>query len=195
MSKVGRIGALLAATAMAGMTSAAMAAPAMAAPHGPQGPQPVTNWVQSVRANVPTWVKVYYKTDMNICNVKVTVDGGRSVGIDYPGNRTRFTSFSKDDSLRRGRTDYASVEVDAHSLRPGIALLRSTISYDTCGRHDRTMRKTTVLSLPVTRGVTPGNNQPGNNNNGHDQGSNNGHDQGHNDGHDNDGHTPPHHTA
>jgi hypothetical protein len=174
------------------MTSAAMASPAFAAPHGPQGPQPVTNWVQSVRANVPTWVKVYYRTDTNICNVKITVDGGRNVSVDYPGNRSRYTSLSQDDSLRRGRTDYASVEVDAHTVRPGIALLRSTISYDTCGWHARTMRNTTVLSLPVTRGVTPGNNHPGANNG--PGGNNNGQDQGNNS-HDDQGHTPPHHTA
>ena len=123
--------------------------------------------MQSVRANVPTWVKVYYRTDMNICNVKITVNGGRNVSVGYPGNRTRFTSLSQDDSLRRGRVDYASVEVDAHTVRPGIALLRSTISYDTCGWHARTMRTTTVLSLPVTRGVMPGNNHPGRPGNNH----------------------------
>ncbi len=211
MSKVGRIGALLAATAVtAGMTSAAMASPALAAPHSPQGPQPVTNWVQAVRANVPTWVKVYYRTDTNICNVKITVDGGRTVSVDYPGHRSRYTSLSQDDSLRRGRTDYASVEVDAHTMRPGIALLRSTISYDTCGWHARTMRNTTVLSLPVTRGVMPGNNHPGNNHPGDNHpgdnhwgdnngpgGNNNGHDQGNNDDHSHNdhGHNPADHTA
>jgi hypothetical protein len=183
MSNVGRIGAVLAAAAAAvAMTS--IASPASAAP---QGPKPVTNWVQAVRANVPTWTKIYYKTDQNICDVKIVVDGGRNVSVDYPGNHARSTSFNRDDSLRKGRTDYASVRLTARTMKPGIALLRATVWYDTCGWHARTMSKSTVLSVPVTRGVMPGNNNGpgGNNNGGHSNGDDdhNGHDQGHDQGH------------
>lgn len=184
MSNVGRIGALLvAATAAVGMTSIAGASPASAAP---QGPKPVTNWVQSVRANVPTWTRIYFTTDQNICNVKITVNGGRTVSVDYPGNWTRYTSLNRDDSLRRGRTDYASVELTARTMRPGIALLRTTVWYDTCGWHARTMSRSSVLSLPVTRGGLPGGTT-----NGHDDhnGTTNGHDG---DGHGSHGHDQGH---
>ncbi|MCO8272758.1 hypothetical protein M1L60_19365 [Actinoplanes sp. TRM 88003] len=193
-----RVGALVAmATAAVGMAGMA-AAPASAAPV--RGPQPVSNWLGAVRANADSWVKINWRTDRTICDVEVRVSGGRDVDVDYPG-RKRFTSFTRGDTLRPGRTDFTAFEVNPDYDRAGVARLRATISYDLCGRRDRTQYKSFALSLPVLRNNghhtgpgrpgdgRPGDGRPGDGrpNGGHSNGGNNG---GHsNGGHSNGGHS------
>jgi hypothetical protein len=169
MNKVRRIGAILAATvAAAGMTSMAVASPASAAP---QGPRPVSDWLHAVPAHTSTWVNIYWSTDRPVCDAKIRVDGGRHVDVSYPGNRS-YTSFSRDTSLRPGRTDYSAVRVNPDFDRKGVALLRTTITYTSCGWHARTMRSSSTVTLPVLRGNN--NDHHGGNNGGGDNGGNNG---------------------
>jgi hypothetical protein len=169
MNKVGRIGAVLvAAVAAAGMTTVAASSPAAAAP---QGPRPVSNWLRSVPANQSTWVKIPYWTNRAICNVKIWVDGGRRVDVEYPRGRS-YTSFNNGDRLRPGRVDYASVLVEPNFTRSGVAMLRATISYTSCGFFGRPMRDTDLLNLPIYRngGNWHGDGGHGNGNGGHGNG-------------------------
>ncbi|WP_433725616.1 hypothetical protein ACQP2Y_06910 [Actinoplanes sp. CA-051413] len=161
-----------------------------AAEAAPRGPQPVSNFVQRVRAHTDTWVSIRWQTDRRICDAQVWVSG-RRVDVDYPRN-ARSTSFSRGDSLRPGRTDFTAFRVNADFDRSGVALLRATLVYDNCGRFDRPVRRSFGIAMPVVA-YRPGNGGPigggnghgnGNNgggNNGH-QGGNNGH-QGGNNGH------------
>ncbi len=147
MNKGRRIGAVVAATVAAvGMSSVGTVAPAVAAEGGPR---PVSNWLRAVRANTPTWVNVYWRTDRPVCDAEVRFSGMR-VRVDYPGWRN-YTSFSRGDSLRPRRVDYTAIRVTPYFNRSGIAVLRATITYDTCGPHAFTRWSSTVLTLPVIR--------------------------------------------
>jgi hypothetical protein len=147
MNKGRRIGAVVAATVAAvGMSSVGTVAPAVAADGGPR---PVSNWLRAVRANTPTWVNVYWRTDRPVCDAEVRFSGIR-VRVDYPGWRN-YTSFSRGDSLWPRRVDYTAVRVTPYFNRSGIAVLRATITYDNCGPHALTRWSSTVLTLPVIR--------------------------------------------
>ena len=158
MKKTRRIGAILAmATAAAGMASAATTAPASAAI---RGPQPVSNWLRAVNANTDSLVDIYWRSDRRICDVEVRVSG-RSVQVGYPGHR-RFATFNRDDTLRPGRADRTTVQVNPAFSRAGVANLWATISYDNCLRDAPTQRQNSSLSLPVlSNSDRPGHGGPG----------------------------------
>jgi hypothetical protein len=170
MNKSRRIGALVAATA-ASVGMGTLVAPTVAEA-APRGPQPVSNFVQRVKAHTDTWVSIRWQTDRRICDATVTVNG-RNVDVDYPRN-ARSTSFSRGDTLRPGRSDFTAFRVDADFDRSGVALLRATIAYDNCGRRDRTIRKSFGIAMPVVaiRGNGHGDNNGPGHGNGH--GDNNG---------------------
>jgi hypothetical protein len=154
MQKSRRIGAIVAmATVAAGIGAATAAAPAAAVV---RGPQPVSNWLQQVRANTSSWVTIHWRTDRRVCDVEVRVRGDR-VKVDYPGFR-RSTSLSRGDTLRPGRGDFSRIRVTPYAQRTGVTRLWATISYDECGWRSRTMTRTAVLSLPVLRNTWPGGN-------------------------------------
>jgi hypothetical protein len=171
MNKSRRIGALVAA-GIASVGMSALVAPT-AAEASPRGPQPVSNFVQRVRAHTDTWVGIRWQTDRRICDAKVWVNG-RRVDVDYPRN-ARSTSFSRSDSLRPGRGDVTAFRVNADFDRSGVALLRATIAYDNCGRHARTFRKSFGIAMPVVA-FRPGNGHWNNDRDKDDNGhGNNGH--------------------
>ena len=146
-----RIGAFLAATAaVLGLASVVAPTPASAA--RPHGPQPVNQWLRPVPAGVPTWVKVWWRTDRRICDARLTVWGGPQVAVSYPGDRS-FTSFSNGSTLGRPETDYTSFRVTAAGpTLPflGSALLRARLTYSDCGRFARPRVTDTGFLLPVT---------------------------------------------
>jgi hypothetical protein len=145
----GRRIAVLGATVAAAFSVASVAAPAPAsAADQARGPQPVTSLLPAVDPHDGAWVSVKWRTDRKVCDVKLQVWGNRKVEIDYPSDRD-YTSFSRGDTLRPGRTDYTSFRVTAHYNRPAWALLTATISYDFCGRHAPDMSSTTGFMLPV----------------------------------------------
>jgi len=172
MNKSRRIGALVAATA-ASVGMGTLVAPTVAEA-APRGPQPVSNFVQRVRAHTDTWVSVRWQTDRRICDATVWVNG-RRVDVDYPRN-ARSTSFSRGDTLRPGRSDFTAFRVNADFDRSGVALLRATIAYDNCGRRDRTIRKSFGIAMPVV--AIRGNGHGDNNGPGHGNGNGPGHGQG-----------------
>ncbi|WP_433793684.1 hypothetical protein [Actinoplanes sp. CA-252034] len=152
MQKTRRIGVTLAlATAALGTAATVATAPAAAAP---RGPQPVSTWLQSVRAGTGSWVSIPWRTDRPICDAEVRVRGER-VRVDYLGTG-RSASFNRAGTLRPGRTDYTRIRVTPYLKRAGVARLWATISYDECGFHARTKTRTAVLSLPVVRHTGPG---------------------------------------
>ncbi|GLY01325.1 hypothetical protein [Actinoplanes sp. NBRC 101535] len=153
------------ATAATGLLAVA-AAPAAAAP---RGPQPVSTWLQSVRANTSSWVNIYWRTDRRICDVEVRVRAEQA-RVDYPGN-ARSATFSRGDSLFPGRTDFTRIRVTPFLQRQGVTQLWTTMTYDDCGFKARPQTRTAVLSLPVLRADNwpggpggpggPGQGQPG----------------------------------
>jgi hypothetical protein len=172
MNKSRQIGSFMAASVAAlGMATVGFASPAAAA--GP-GPRPVSTWLRAVQAGTSSWVTLGWRTDRRVCDVRITVDGGRRIDIDYPGHR-RFTSFSRDDSLRAGEVDYAAIRVTPDYDRAGVAVLRATIRYDRCGWHARRELRSSFLALPVVRrGWHLGDDGPGHNGLGNDGRGNNG---------------------
>jgi hypothetical protein len=151
MKKSRRIGAIVAmATTAVGVASMVASAPASAAT---RGPEPVSNWLRPVRAYTNNWVDIYWRTDRPVCDVRVRV-AARGVDVSYAGHR-RYASFRRGDSLRPGRTDYTSVQINPDFDRPGAVLLRAVITYDNCRVHARSQSKGFTLTLPVLRGDNP----------------------------------------
>jgi len=154
MNKNRRIGTMVAtAIAVTGMATAGMAAPAAASSYY-RGPQPVSNRLHAVKANQSSWVNIYWRTGKEICDVEVRVRAA-DVDIEYPGKR-HYTSFSKKDALRPGRTDYTAFKIDQDFRKSGTVRLRATIAFNDCDDHDRTLKKTFALTLPVVRGGNDG---------------------------------------
>jgi hypothetical protein len=149
-----RIGAFLAAT-VAALSLASVVAPSPASA-APRGPHPVNQWLRPVPAGVPTWVAVWWRTDLRICDARLVVWGGSRVAIGYPNGQT-YASFSNGSTLSRRETDYTSFRVTA--VGPtlpllGSALLRARLFYNDCGRFARTRATDTGFLLPVTRPAT-----------------------------------------
>jgi hypothetical protein len=143
-----RIAAFVAATVAAvGMPAVAQAAPAPAAP---KGPEPINSLLPTVRADTPTWVNVWWKTDHRACNVKVVAWDSSRVEIDYPSGRP-YTSFSNGTTLDRPETDYTSFRFTATYSRGNWALLAAQVYYNDCGRHAPTKVKSVGFLLPVRR--------------------------------------------
>jgi hypothetical protein len=141
---------LIVTTAALGLAAEVAPSPASAAP---SGPQPVNQWVRPVRAGVPSWVKVWWRTDRRICNARLVVWGDSAAAIAYPGDRS-YTSFSNGSTLSRRETDYTSFRVTATGRTLpllGSALLRARLVYNDCGRFARTRAVDTGFLLPVTR--------------------------------------------
>ncbi|GAB2596874.1 hypothetical protein Aab01nite_72310 [Paractinoplanes abujensis] len=162
MSTGRRIG-IVAATAAVAMGMLTVTAPAASAATGPQqaqdlptaqakkkvkGPRPVSRTLKAVDAGESAWVQVKWKTDVKICDAQVTVRDNRHIEVDYPGER-EFTSFSRGDSLKRGRTDFTAFRVEADYDRDSWALITATISYTDCEDDSPTYTRSTDLMLPV----------------------------------------------
>ncbi|WP_436523021.1 hypothetical protein [Actinoplanes sp. HUAS TT8] len=147
-----RIGTTFAlATAAAGLATAA-AAPALAA--APRGPEPVSSWLKPIRANVPTWVDIAWRTDRPVCDAQVQVRGER-VRVEYLGNR-RAAGFLTGRGLSPRRPDVTRIRVTTDYVPGGAAKLWATVSYNDCGLRARTQTRTTALTLPVVRSTPPG---------------------------------------
>ncbi|GID64476.1 hypothetical protein Acy02nite_23570 [Actinoplanes cyaneus] len=145
-----RIGATVAlVTAAAGLVTAA--SPALAAP---RGPQPVTTWLKPVRAGVPTWIDIAWRTDRPVCDAQVQVRG-EHVRIQYPGNR-RTANFLKGSVLTPRRAEITRVRVTPDNGPGGTAKLWATMSYNDCGLRAPTQMRTVTLTLPVVRTTPPG---------------------------------------
>jgi hypothetical protein len=143
-----RIGAFVAATVAAvGMMSAVQVAPASAAP---KGPEPTNSLLSTVRADTPTWVNVWWRTDRRACGVRVVAWDSARVSVDYPGGRA-FTSFSNGSTLNRRETDYTAFRVTATYGRGTWALLAAQVYYNDCGPRARTKVKSVGFLLPVRR--------------------------------------------
>ncbi|MBL7260446.1 hypothetical protein [Paractinoplanes lichenicola] len=113
-----------------------------------KGPRPVSRMLEAVDAGESSWVQVRWKTDVKVCDVKVTVRDNRHIEIDYPGDRD-FTSFSRGDTLKRGKTDFTAFRVEADYDRDSWALITTKISYTDCTDESPTYTKSTDLMLPV----------------------------------------------
>jgi hypothetical protein len=150
MRNARRIGAFLAATVVALTLVSVVAAPVSAGPT-PTGPQPFSTMLGAARINQPTWLRVYWQTDVTICDAKLIVASKRRIEIGYPGSTVNYASFYRDDTLTRGETDYTSFLVTAHSRAPGWVVLEATMTYTKCGTYGggRSQSLTTAFLLPV----------------------------------------------
>ncbi|MET3428150.1 hypothetical protein BJ973_007362 [Actinoplanes tereljensis] len=147
---------MIAAVALAGAAGsvAITLATAGSASAAGRGPQPVSNRLTTVKANTPSWVNIFWRTDRPVCDVQVSVDGGREVAVAYPGMR-RTTTFTSGDSLRPGRTAVTPIRVTPMRRDSGVSVLRATVSYTNCDRKSRTQFTRSTLALPVIRTGRP----------------------------------------
>ncbi|MBM2618740.1 hypothetical protein JIG36_24585 [Actinoplanes sp. LDG1-06] len=155
--RTGRRIGIVAATAAAVMGLLAVASPASAAPatdaqaSAPKqfkGPRVVNQTLATVDANDSQWVRVKWKTDRRVCDAQVVIWANDDVQIDYPSDRD-YTSFSRGDTLNRGRGDYTSFRIQADFDRDAWAILAATITYTDCSRNSDTYTSNTGLVVPV----------------------------------------------
>ena len=116
------IAAVLAALGAGGVT----AAPAQAA--DPAGPMLLVPAVRSIDSGTPTWVQTSWGTTLDICDVQITAHVVRAT-IVYPDNTATYTSFSRDNSLATGATDYASFQVTVWVAHTQLKAIHLTINY------------------------------------------------------------------
>jgi len=148
MNKGRRIAALAATTmTFVGMTSM-VAAPANATTTA-KGPKPVSILLDTVDANDPTFVEVSWTTDKKVCDFKLKVWGTDKVTIKYPESTKTYSSFSQGSKLKPKQTDYTAFRVTAKYSKDTSVILPATMSYNYCGKHDKTMSKSTGFLLPV----------------------------------------------
>lgn len=126
MSRIRRVGALVAAATCTAAGVTAGATPAAA--DVDQGPRPLVTAVQYVLSGEPTWVRVFWKTRRDLCDARVTVSG-HHVDVVYPDNTTPFTSFRRNATLAAGRADYTAFKVTVESSRSRRVALKATIAY------------------------------------------------------------------
>ncbi len=113
-----------------------------------KGPKPI-NQLIAVPDGKTTSVKVWWKTDRTICHAKLIVWGNPRVQIGYPLVTRNFASFNHGPTLVRRDTDFTSFRVTPHVGGSAWVILAGTLTYDYCGRHDRTQSKSTGLLLTV----------------------------------------------
>ncbi|MBU2669574.1 hypothetical protein KOI35_39295 [Actinoplanes bogorensis] len=147
-----RTAGIIAATAAAAMSALVVASPASAAGNAPKqfkGPHVVNQMLSTVDANDSQWVRVKWKTDRRICDAQVVIwANDDDVAIDYPSDR-EYTSFSRGDTLNRGRGDYTSFRIEADFNKDSWAILAATITYTDCSRNSDTYTSNAGLVVPV----------------------------------------------
>jgi hypothetical protein len=129
---------MVAATARAMITAAvtaALAAGVLAAPAteaqagGKYGPRLVDKYAMPpVRAGATTWVKTFWTSRSDVCDVRVTVSGD-GVNVKYPSNTDTYTSFSRSGDLDRGHFDYTAFRVTAPDNAVGWIALNLSVEY------------------------------------------------------------------
>jgi hypothetical protein len=147
-----RIPRITAAAVVAALaTTAVTVTPAQAAPV--PGPVLLVPAVKAVHSALPTWVKAYWGTTADICDAKVTV---QVAGTDllYPSNTDTYTSFSRDDTLVTGSTDYTAFRVTTTVTHTIVRAMHLTIGYRSWSKEGctgSTVTRTFYASLPVRK--------------------------------------------
>jgi hypothetical protein len=128
-----------------GLASMAFGTPAQAAT---AGPHPLSDWVRAVQTDTGTWIDVHWTTDTKICGAKVTLSGDQ-LGVIYPGNTEKFSSFSAGSTLKPKRTDYTAFNVRTLVDEDTVVQITAKLKYDTCGKDAAGKNKSFELNLPV----------------------------------------------
>jgi hypothetical protein len=147
-----RIPRITAAAIVAAFAATAIAVtPAQAAPT--PGPMLLVPAVKAVHSARPTWVKAAWGTTSDICDAKVTVQVGHTEVL-YPSNTATYTSFSRDDTLPTGATDYIAFQVTTTVDRTIVRAMHLTIGYRALSKAGCTgpvLSRTFYASLPVRK--------------------------------------------
>jgi hypothetical protein len=94
---------------------------------GKYGPRLVDKYVSPpVRAGATKWVKTYWTSPNDVCDVRVTVDG---VPVSYPANTGTYTSFSRSADLERGHYDYTAFRVTVPPDAAGSITVKLSVEY------------------------------------------------------------------
>ena len=122
---------ITAAVAAAVLGAGVAAVPGTAAQAGGKyGPRLVAKLaLPTVKAGRATWVKTWWTTRSDVCDVRVTVTGADLAALTYPSNTGSYTSFSRSANLARGDVDYTAVRVTAADDAAGWVTLKVTVSY------------------------------------------------------------------
>jgi hypothetical protein len=125
---VARVAAAAAALAVAAGVAAVPASAAQAG--GKEGPRLVDEAVvPTVRAGVAKWVKTWWTSRSDVCDMRVTVTGDDVAALTYPSNTGSYTSLSRSANLARGDFDYTAFRVTTDADAAGFITLQVSVSY------------------------------------------------------------------
>ncbi|MEU8609646.1 hypothetical protein AB0C29_16750 [Actinoplanes sp. NPDC048791] len=125
---VPRVAAAAAALAVAAGVVAAPASAVQAG--GKDGPRLVDKAVvPTVRAGVAKWVKTWWTSRSDVCDVRVTVTGDDVAALTYPSNTGSYTSLSRSANLAGGDFDYTAFRVTPDADAAGFITLQVSVSY------------------------------------------------------------------
>ncbi|MEV4705466.1 hypothetical protein [Actinoplanes sp. NPDC049316] len=86
--------------------------------------------VPMVKAATPAWVKTWWTTRSDICDVRVTVTGGPDIAaVTYPSNTGTYTSFFRSADLARGQVDYTAMKLTTTADAAGWITLDLAVAY------------------------------------------------------------------
>jgi hypothetical protein len=94
------------------------------------GPKLVAKAVKAIHVDEPEFVKAWWTTKSDICNVKVTV-AADEVAVAYPANTATYSSFSRGKTLAKGTVDYTAFRLTASEDADRWQQLDVTIKYVT----------------------------------------------------------------
>jgi hypothetical protein len=110
-------------TAFAGLPATAARA------GGDHGPYQVDEYaVPAVKSGVSTWVKTWWTSLSDICDVRVTVSAP-DVTVAYPEDTRTYTSFRRAADLARDDNDYTAFNVTVTSSATRWIDLRTEVEY------------------------------------------------------------------
>ena len=136
-----------------GLTLAALAAtvalPAPAAQAGGRlGPYQIDKYaVPAARSGIPKWVKTWWTSKSDVCDVRVTVSGD-GVSVSYPTNTGTYTSLRRSGNLARDDVDYTAFLVRATSATTRYLTLKTEVSYTKLAAG--TLRPGSTADVPCT---------------------------------------------
>lgn len=120
------------ATTAAALAVAACVAttPAAAQAGGKHGPRLVDRAaVPTVKAGAAKWIKTWWTSRSDVCDVRVTVSGEDVAEVGFPSNTGTYSSLSRSAHLARGDFDYAAFRITTVDDAAGFIALRVAVSY------------------------------------------------------------------
>ncbi|BBH68882.1 hypothetical protein ACTI_55670 [Actinoplanes sp. OR16] len=112
------------------------------------GPYQVDEYaVPAVKSGVGTWVKTWWSSLSDVCDVRVTVKAP-DVTITYPENTGTYTSFRRTADLARDDNDYTAFRVVTTTTTTRWIELATEVEYTKLP--ENTLKPGSTASVPCT---------------------------------------------